>query len=178
MDGALYHVSARANRKEMILDSAEIRDLFLKVVARARKRYRFRIENFCVMGNHYHLMIRPGPHESLSRIMQWIMSVFAMEYNREFKLTGHVWGERFFSRIIKSFWEYLITFDYIDTNPVEACLVPFARDWRHGGLWHNRNGCRQILKNPPDYVILAFPSHSGLSRSSCLLPMPRARLAL
>jgi len=58
----------------MILDNRGMKDLFLQVVARARKRYDFRIENFTLMGNHFHLLIRPGRGESLSRIMQWILS--------------------------------------------------------------------------------------------------------
>lgn len=63
-DGGLYHVTARANRKEMILDNRGMKDLFLQVVARARKRYDFRIENFTLMGNHFHLMLRPSRGES------------------------------------------------------------------------------------------------------------------
>jgi len=53
-----------------------MKDLFLEVIVRAKGKFRFRIENFCVMGNHIHLMIRPGTRESLSRIMQWVLSVF------------------------------------------------------------------------------------------------------
>ena len=45
-DGARYHVIARANRKEMILDSGAMKDLFLETVARAKQKYDFKIENF------------------------------------------------------------------------------------------------------------------------------------
>ena len=62
--GALYHVTARANRNQMILDNRGMKDFFLQVVARARKRYGFRIENFTLMGNHFHLMIRPNCGDS------------------------------------------------------------------------------------------------------------------
>src|SRR5512133_313133 len=91
--GARYHVTARANRKEMILDSIAMKELFLSVVKRAKKKYDFRLENFCVMGNHFHFIIRPGQGTSLSAIMRWILSVFAMAYNKIMGLTGHVWGE-------------------------------------------------------------------------------------
>ena len=79
-EGARYHVTARANRKEMILDSGAYKELFLSVLKRAKARYSFRIENFTIMGNHFHLVIVPGKGESLSSIMQWIMSVFAMAF--------------------------------------------------------------------------------------------------
>jgi len=161
-EGALYHVSARVNRKEFILDEAGMKDTFLQVIRRARKRYRFRIENFCVMGNHYHLLIRPGPRESLSRIMQWIMSVFAMIYNRHHGYSGHVWGERFFSKIIGEFSDFLETYRYIDQNPVKAGLVNYDWEWNHGGLWHDRSGWRHILADPVDGTLLWAPRHTTL----------------
>jgi len=156
-DGALYHVTARANRREMILINEEIKELFLRVVVRARKRYDFRIENFCIMGNHYHLMIRPGPRESLSRIMQWIMSVFAMAFNRIHGYVGHVWGDRFFSSIIQSFGQFLMVFEYIDRNPVEAEQVAQVWDWIFGGVWHRRTGRRDILDGRSEFLELCFP---------------------
>ena len=158
-EGALYHVSARANRKERILAEEGMNDVLLQVIQRARKRYHFRIENFCIMGNHYHLMIRPGPRESLSRIMQWIMSVFAMTYNRIHGYSGHVWGERFFSKIIGEFRDFLETYRYIDRNPVDAGLVLYDWEWSHGGLWHDRYGWRYILDIPSDGVSLWAPRH-------------------
>jgi putative transposase len=159
---AKYHVTARANRKEMILDSSRTKALFLGVVIRAKKRYSFRIDNFTVMGNHFHLIIQPGKNESLSRIMQWILSVFAQAYNGLHGLTGHVWGERFFSRIIRTVREYLSTFDYVDENPVKAGLVDFSGDWIFGGLFFRRRGIREIIDPLPDCFRLLLPRHGQL----------------
>lgn len=161
-EGARYHVTGRANRKEMILESDEIKILFLSVVKRAKGKYKFRIENFCVMGNHFHLVIIPGKGESLSAIMQWIMSVFAMAFNKIHGLTGHVWGERFFSRIIPGFRELLAIFKYIDENPVRANKVDNGMVWRHGGLWHSRTGCRDLLGNEPEWFRLVFPGRGPM----------------
>lgn len=157
--GALYHVTARANRKEMILDSRGMKELFLKTIARAKKRYRFRVENFCVMGNHFHLMIRPEAGESLSRILQWILSVFAMAYNRIHGLWGHVWGSRFFSRILAGLREYLAVFEYVDHNPFEAHQARDPREWRYGGLWEHRQGHRTVVDRPELYVEMMVPQH-------------------
>ena len=129
MCGARYHVTARANRKEMILDTSAMKELFLSVVKRAKLKYDFRIENFCIMGDHFHFVIRPGKGESLSAIMRWIMSVFAMAYNKIRGFTGHVWGCRFFSRIISGLRELVQVFEYIDENPVRASQVADRRDW-------------------------------------------------
>ncbi len=83
-EGSWYHVYAKINRAECIFDNKGIKDLFLKVVLRAKTKarhpYKFEIANFCIMGNHIHFLIRPARGESLSKIMQWILSVFAIHY--------------------------------------------------------------------------------------------------
>ena len=122
-DGALYHVTARANRKEMILDPHEIKELFLEVLRRAKGKYAFQLENFCIMGNHFHLMVRPEGKTNLSRLMQWIMSVFAMAYNRIHGLVGHVWGGRFFSRIVSGLRDFMKIFRCIKE------ILDSFRDW-------------------------------------------------
>jgi putative transposase len=161
-NGARYHVGARINRKEMALGPIHVKALFLDVVKRAKVRYDFRIENFCVMGNHYHLVIQPLRGANLSRIMQWIMSVFAMAYNRLSGFTGHVWGERFFSRIIASLQEYLRVFTYIDENPVRASLSMVKWGWTFGGLDHHRRGCPDIVDPLPNWGASLLPAHGLL----------------
>jgi putative transposase len=143
--GARYHVSARAQRQEMIMDSDAMKSMFLSVVARAKEKYDFRIENFCVMGNHFHFIIQPINGASLSRIMQWIMGVFAMTWNRLRGLSGHVWGQRFFSRVLRGIADFLTVFQYIDLNPVTAGLVKNPGDWVFGGTWFRQNGEKGVL---------------------------------
>ena len=159
--GARYHVFARANRKEMILDSAQMKVLFLSVVERAKMKYDFDVYNFCVMGNHFHLLVRPRNETSLSGLMQWIMSVFAMTWNRRHHLTGHVWGERFFSRVIESLAAFLQVFASIDCDPVDAGKVEFSYQWHFGGLWHRRTGQGGIV-GPSTLIEALFPEHRML----------------
>jgi len=177
-DGARYHVTARANRKEMILDTSSMKELFLSVVKRAKTKYDFRIENFCIMGNHFHFVIQPGKGESLSVIMRWILSVFAMAYNKIKRVTGHVWGCRFFSRIIASLWELLQVFEYIDNNPVKASQVEDRRQWRWGGLWHDRTGCRDLVEAIAVWLRPLVPEHEQQLLAFNPAPsMPAARCA-
>jgi putative transposase len=159
-DGASYHVTARTNDKVRFLDSDSVKDLFLDVVRRARKKYRFTVENFCIMGNHVHLIIRPGRGQSLSAIMQWILGVFAMAFNRRSGHTNHVWGGRFFSRVIAGLRDLLQAFEYVDENPVSAGQVQDKRDWRYGGLGHSRAGRRDILGEAPDWMKSLFPDRA------------------
>jgi REP element-mobilizing transposase RayT len=160
-EGARYHVTARANRKEMIFDADSMKELLLSVTRRAKAKYDFRMENFCIMGNHFHFIIRPGKGESLSAIMRWIMSVFAMAYNRIHKLVGHVWGSRFFSRVLSGLREFIEVFEYIDSNPVRANQVTNRRNWRYGGLWHHRACQRGIVDDLPYWTLSLLQDHSA-----------------
>jgi REP element-mobilizing transposase RayT len=117
----------------MIMETPSMKDLFLETVARAKEKYDFSVENFCIMGNHFHMIIQPRNGANLSAIMQWIMSVFAMRWNRVH-----------------------------NKNPVEAYLVLSPDDWRHGGLWHLRRGVKDIIDGLPDWLLLLLPRHRPL----------------
>jgi putative transposase len=157
MPNATYHVTARANRQEMVLHCHAMKDLFLATIKRAKKKYRFQVHTFCVMGNHIHLIIHPDQGESLSRIMQWILSVFAMAWNRKHHTNGHLWGERFFSNIINNNKrDYVKTFLYVTENPVKAQIAGRVDQWEYGGLWHFKIGNRDILGELPGFVAYLY----------------------
>jgi len=151
-EGARYHVTARTHRGERIFDLLATKRFFLEVVLRAKAKFGFRLENLCLMGNHFHFILRPQEGTSLSRIMQWILSVFAMAWNREngYSGQGSVWGQRFFSTILTTLNHYLKTFSYIDANPVVAGLVSDSEDWDFGGPSLRKGGFGELLDDPPD----------------------------
>lgn len=125
----------------MIFEDPAAKAKFLNLVSAAREKYRFQLENFTLMGNHFHMLIRPREGTSLSRILQWILSAFARYWNKIHGYTGQgaVWGQRFFSKILGTLVEYLHTFVYIDRNPVVAGLVLEPEDWPFGGPGLARN---------------------------------------
>jgi putative transposase len=137
---ATYHICARANRQELILEDEQIKLLFLDVLMRAKKKYGFIFRNFCLMGNHIHLEITPQKDTSISRIMQWILSVFALQYNRLHNFKGHVWYDRFKSKIITSTQQLINTFLYIANNPVRAALVNHPLEFAYSGITFHRQG--------------------------------------
>lgn len=148
---------ARANRGEFVLETPEMKDLLIKTISRAKEKYSFRVENFCIMNNHVHLIIRPLGSTNLSRLMQWILSVFAMAFNRHFGLRGHVWYDRFRSKVIENIRQYLATFLYIDHNPVKAGIVNEPLEYPYCGIRHIRQGTFTAV-DPPDLVTsLLFP---------------------
>jgi REP element-mobilizing transposase RayT len=143
--GAKYHVVAKINKGENALISNDIKELFIEVIKRAKKKHKFAIYNFVIMNNHVHFIIQPLHQESLSKILQWILSVFAMHYNKIFKTFGHVWHGRFWSKIIDDIRQFIDTFDYISNNPVKAEMVKKAKDYKYGGLFHILNGIIDVI---------------------------------
>ena len=130
---AVYHVMARANRQEMILSSLAIKEIFMHIMMAAKKKYHFRFHNFCIMDNHIHFIIEPLYNSNLSRILQWILSVFALRYNKMHNYHGHVWYDRFKSRILNNIFQYLNAYIYVQNNPVAAGIVEKVTDFKFCG---------------------------------------------
>ena len=166
--GGQYHVVARANRREFILGSDAMKQLFMETIERAKRKFSFTVTNICIMDNHFHLMITPGPNESLSRIMQWILSVFAIRFNKLLGVQGHVWYDRFKSRIISSLRQFIATFDYITANPVRAKMVYRSENYRYSGHRLLLDGPPGVVDNPGLLVQLLFPGF-GCTRTNPLL---------
>ena len=165
-EGAEYHVTAKINRGEKIFLNPEDRILFMDVLKRAKIKFDFSIKNFCIMGNHIHLIIKPGQKESLSKIMQWLLGVFAQLWNKKHNLSGHLWGDRFFSRIILGILDFLKVFLYIDHNPVAAGIVNQPGQWEYGGLWHHKNQIQEIV-DPVDPTLEDYlPEHKSFNKQS------------
>jgi len=152
-EGASYHVYARINRQEYLLRSAFIKKMFMLILKRAKIRYSFQIGNYCIMDNHVHFILKPLNGESLSAIMKWILGVFAQKYNRTFDLHGHVWYDRFKSKIIIDFRQYLHTFIYISNNPVKASMVGSPGDYPFNGIYYLQKGLFDLMERPPNRVL-------------------------
>jgi putative transposase len=146
---AVYHVTARINRGETVFNETAMKALFLAFVKKAKKKYPIAVYNFCVMGNHVHFVVRPGKDSSLSKIMQWLLGNYAKAWNKAHGVKGHLWGDRFFSRIIRDGRAFLHVFSYISRNPVEAGLASRADEWEYGGVCHFIKGETSILDIPP-----------------------------
>jgi putative transposase len=152
---AIYHVTARINLDEFLFAEDAIKQMFLDILqeARDRKEFRFVVMNFCIMSNHIHLMLRLKPGESLSKLMQWVLSVFAMRFNREFKRRGHVWYDRFKSEIVDNRFYEENSFGYIARNPVKAGIVQRPEDYKYNGITAILNGDFSLIEKPRKYLL-------------------------
>jgi REP element-mobilizing transposase RayT len=127
--GALYHITSRGNAREDIFITDEDRKKFLEVLALVVKRYRWKCFAYCLMNNHYHLLIETmTPNLSLG--MRQLNGVYTQLFNRFHKKTGHVFQGRFKAFVVEKDNYLLALSAYIVLNPVRAKMVKHPREWR------------------------------------------------
>jgi putative transposase len=128
-EGALYHVTSRGDRREPIYDDDIDRDAFLDIVGDAMERFDAIGFAYCLMGNHYHLVIQTR-QANLSRLMRHVNGVYTQTYNRRHRLTGHLFQGRFKAVVVDGDAYFLEVCRYVDLNPVRAGMVRRPQDWR------------------------------------------------
>ncbi|MDR2150184.1 MAG: transposase [Spirochaetaceae bacterium] len=145
--GLTYHVTSKVNRDAFELELDEMKQLFLTVIeeAKTKKGFKFKLWNFCIMGNHFHFLITPEKGQSLSEILKWIKMVFAIRWNKKHHKTGHFWGDRFYSREIKDEKDFWTVYNYIDQNPIAAGLVKKPEQWQYSGAYHREHGIMTVV---------------------------------
>jgi len=127
-DGALYHITSRGDRREAIYDDDEDREAFLGVLAEVVERYNWICHAFCLMTNHYHLVIETV-EGNLSQGMRQLNGVYTQASNRRHKRIGHLFQGRF-KGILVDGGPYLLELSrYVVLNPVRAGMVDSAEQW-------------------------------------------------
>jgi len=130
---ALYHLTSRGNRREAIfLDDADC-EAFLDVLAQCCERMDAAVYAYCLMGNHYHLVLTTR-RPNLSALMRQLNGVYTQRFNRRHGKAGHVFQGRFKAILVDREAYFLEICRYVELNPVRAHLVRSALDWRWSSL--------------------------------------------
>lgn len=126
--GALYHVMARGDaRGAIFLDDAD-REAFCAGLWRVAERFQWRVWAYCLMGNHYHLLVETL-QPTLSRGMREVNGVYTQAFNRRHGRVGHVLQGRYKAILVDKNSYLLELSRYIALNPVRARLCAMAADW-------------------------------------------------
>jgi putative transposase len=127
--GAVYHVTARGNARNNIFLDDEDRENFLSLLASIVKRYNWLCHAYCLMDNHYHLMIETIDG-NLSMGMRQLNGIYTQKYNRRHQRTGHILQGRFKALLVEKESYLLELCRYVVLNPVRASLVQAPEDWK------------------------------------------------
>ena len=146
-NGLVYHVINRGNNRQKVFHGEGDYLAFLEAIADLKERKPFDLYGYCLMGNHIHLLLRPG-EISISRIVQSLLVSHTQRYHRIRKTIGHVWQGRFKSPVIQDDDHLLAVLRYIEANPLRAKLVEDAGEYRFSSFASHGNGSADELLDP------------------------------
>lgn len=126
--GALYHVMSRGNNREPIIHNEDDVVAFFESLESTCHRYAWRVFAWCVMPNHYHLVIETQ-RPTLSAGMRRHNSCFAQQFNKRHGRIGHVFQGRFKAFIIAQEQYLLTVLRYVELNPCRSGLVQHPEEW-------------------------------------------------
>ena len=182
---ATYHVVNRGNDRQLIFRrDADYRG-FLGLLVEGQSIAPVQIFGYCLMPNHFHLLVKPATDTALSAYMQWVTGRYACDLRRQTRTIGHghVFQRRFWSAPVEGRLAFLSVLRYVEANPRRAQLVRAAESWHWSSLAErDHNTCH--VASPLPHALpsnwLAFvntPQREGVLKRirKSLVPRPGRR---
>lgn len=141
--GAMYHITARGNRRAPIFFEEKDYIEYLKILEDVRITFPFILHSYCLMTNHIHLQLETQEHH-IQDIMKTLHYRYAIYLNKRLEIDGHVFQSRYGSKLILSIDYFLEVSRYIHRNPLEADMVSDPADYR----WSSYSSYIHLSKNP------------------------------
>jgi putative transposase len=126
--GAVYHITSRGNEKKAVYRNNRDRESFLSVLHRVNHRYNWICHAYCLMDNHYHLLIET-PDGNLSIGMRQLNGIYTQLFNKRHERTGHLLQGRYNAILVQKDRYLLEVCRYIVLDPVRAGRVEGPEDW-------------------------------------------------
>jgi len=147
-----------------MFDSASDYEAFERVLWQASERFEMRILSYCLMPNHWHLILWPRQDGDLSRFMAWLTLTHTQRWHahRQSVGSGHVYQGRFKSFVVQSNEYFLTVCRYVERNALRAGLVERAEDWQWGSLWRRVCGKREAQEILTDWPVAQPPNWLAL----------------
>lgn len=127
--GGIYHIYNRGVNRERIFFSPDNYLYLLKLLKRYSQKYQITIIAYCLMPNHYHLLVRQDGETAVSHLINVLFNAYVQAVNREYGRSGTLFGERFKDVQIEDEQYLKHLCRYIHANPVRAGIVTMLEDW-------------------------------------------------
>ena len=150
----VYHVINRANGRAQIFNTDKDYQHFESLLQDAVDLTNMRILAYCIMPNHWHLVLYPRTDTNLSEFMSWLTSTHVRQYRTKTKTIGygHLYQDRYKSFPTESNQYCQTLICYVEQNPLRAKLVNRAEEWKWSSLWRREKGTekqKQLLSSLP-----------------------------
>ncbi len=138
----VYHVLNRANARARIFDCDKDYQLFENTLEEAAGKYDMRILSYCLMPNHWHLVLYPKKDGDMARFMGWIGGTHTIRWHAAKGNIGqgHLYQGRYKSFLCQNDNHFLSLSRYVESNAKRANLVKKAENWKWSSLWRRMNG--------------------------------------
>ena len=180
-----YHVLNRRVGRFPLFEKPGDYAAFETILAAAAVRTRIRLAAYCLMPNHWHLLLWPRHDGALSEVLRWITVTHTQRWHAHRKTagTGPVYQGRFKSFPVQTDEHFLTVARYVERNAIRAKLVSRAEDWRWGSLWRRTQGDPELsawlsdwpIERPRDWVARVNRPHTALELESLRLSVQRGR---
>jgi len=144
---AFYHVISRGNTRSRIFKKDRDRKKFLEYLQAINDKYSIKIHAYCLMGNHYHLLLET-PQGNLSKAMHKLNTSYTNFYNYHHKRSGHLFSGRYRAILVEKDNYAQVLSAYIHLNPVRAGIVTKPDEYE----WSSFKYYSKELVNLPDFM--------------------------
>jgi putative transposase len=145
----VYHVLNRANARSTIFESDAEYQLFETTLNEAVEKFSMRLLAYCLMPNHWHLVLCPREDGDLSAFMGWLTNAHTRRWHVATKTVGHghLYQGRYKSFLCQTDSHFLTLVRYVERNAKKANLVQKAEAWRWGSAWRRTYGTVEQKKS-------------------------------
>jgi putative transposase len=144
--GIVYHVLNRGNGRMGIFREPVDYEAFLKLLVDGKEKADVEVFGFCLMPNHWHLVLRPKTDTDLAAYLSWVTNTHVKRYRVHYRRTsGHLYQGRYKSFPVEEDAYFLTLLRYVEANPRRAKLVVKAEQWRWSSLGCDRKLAERLL---------------------------------
>ncbi len=148
----VYHVLNRANARVQIFDTDKDYQLFEQILEEGKEKYGMRILAYCIMPNHWHLVLHPVNDGDLKNFIGWITNTHTRRWHVAKKSVGegHLYQGRYKSFLCEEDHHFITLVRYVERNAKKANLVRKAELWKWSSVWRRYSGAtsQQKLLSP------------------------------
>lgn len=183
--GCSYHVYNRGNARARLFHSGRDYSAFIRILAAAKEEVGVHLYAYCLMPNHWHLVLEPRVDGDMGRFMHYLTLTHTQRKHAFLGTVGqgHIYQGPYRSNMVENSEHFFVLARYVERNALRAGLVQRVEDWRWSSFWLRQNMKAQAAKLlsdwpvdlPKDYMSFLTEAHTAAELESIRTSLKRGR---